>query len=100
MKCTWLTILLSVVLLLTSSSGADVVFDRHGNCFHNDLTFVFYVMIVQVLPLISIINFTIFCNGCIFFHESANATSLIQNFDYIYGIISKVVADIGIKHVV
>jgi hypothetical protein len=34
------------------------------------------------------------------FHKSVNATGLIQNSDYIYGIISDVVADIGIKHVV
>ncbi|KAL5657655.1 hypothetical protein ACJX0J_030818, partial [Zea mays] len=29
---------------------------------------------------------------------SVNATGLIQNSDYIYGVISEVVADIGIKH--
>jgi hypothetical protein len=50
--------------------------------------------------MMSIINFMIFCNGCMFFHKSVNATGLIQNSDYIYGVISEVVADIGIKHVV
>jgi hypothetical protein len=48
----------------------------------------------------SIINFMIFCNGCMFFHKSINATGLIQNSDYIYGVISDVVVDIGIKRVV
>jgi hypothetical protein len=68
--------------------------------FINDLTFVFLCHDCTGPTMMSIINFMIFCNGRMFFHKSVNATGLIQNSDYIYGIISDVVADIGIKHVV
>jgi hypothetical protein len=68
--------------------------------FINDLTFVFLCHDCTGPTMMSVINFMIFCNGRMFFHKSVNATGLIQNSDYIYGIIFDVVADIGIKHVV
>lgn len=51
--------------------------------------------------MMSIINFMVFCNGRMFFHKSVDATGEIQNADFIYSILKKVVVDeIGIQHVV
>jgi hypothetical protein len=48
-----------------------------------------------------IINFMIFCNGCTFFHKSANATGHVQNADFIYDLIKEVVVEeVGLEFVV
>lgn len=49
----------------------------------------------------SIINFMVYCNGHMFFHKSINATSQIQNADFLYDGIKEVIVDtIGHKLVV
>uniref|UniRef100_K3YC20 DUF659 domain-containing protein n=1 Tax=Setaria italica TaxID=4555 RepID=K3YC20_SETIT len=40
-----------------------------------------------------IINFMIFCNGCMFFHKTVNATGRVQNADFIYDCIKEVVVE-------
>ncbi|CAN6363640.1 unnamed protein product [Urochloa humidicola] len=49
----------------------------------------------------SIINFMVHCNGRLFFHKSINASAEIQNADFLYKEIKKVVVDeIGHENVV
>lgn len=47
-----------------------------------------------------IINFMIFCNGCMFFHSSVDATGHKQNTEYIYKHINDVVKEVGEKNVI
>ncbi|CAD6256520.1 unnamed protein product [Miscanthus lutarioriparius] len=48
----------------------------------------------------SIINFMVYCHGRIFFHKAINASEHIQNAEYLYTHIKKVVDDIGPKNIV
>jgi len=51
--------------------------------------------------MMCIINFMIFCDGHMFFHKTVNATGEVQNAEFIYGCISKVVEDeIGSKCII
>jgi len=51
--------------------------------------------------MMCIINFMIFCNGRMFFHKTVNATGEVQNAEFIYDCISKVVEEeIGPKYIV
>jgi hypothetical protein len=45
--------------------------------------------------MMCIINFMVFCNGGMFFHKFVNATSHIQNAEFIRGCIRVVIEEIG-----
>jgi hypothetical protein len=51
--------------------------------------------------MMCIINFMVFCNGCMFFHKSVNATGRVQNAEFIRGCIREVIVQgIGEQFVV
>jgi hypothetical protein len=51
--------------------------------------------------MMCIINFMVFCNGCMFFHKFVNATGRVQNAEFIRGCIREVVVEeIGEQFVV
>jgi D-alanyl-lipoteichoic acid acyltransferase DltB (MBOAT superfamily) len=51
--------------------------------------------------MMCIINFMVFCNGCMFFYKSVNATGRVQNAEFIRGCIREVIVQgIGEQFVV
>ena len=49
---------------------------------------------------LSIINFMLYYNGSLFFHKPVNATCEMQNANFLYREIRKVVEEVGVRHII